>query len=225
MLIIFLLLCIFIYVHFDDTHKILSRLSSYVRRILAGESLQYDNLRKSEYDYNLTEKFIGQCGLAQCLGGYALNDLGYSCHPIATQSLQDYWHGHATLSTHFSHKLLDNIYLFDPTFIQFCHNYYDHDFVSPSTILKSSMEGRRILKDIFKKGYLEVTPRTAQIYLSSFCQGKMMPLHEAFSFVSNPPYHPYHFCFEPGDHRFSREALKTNGLLITSNKLTDNILF
>lgn len=165
---------------------------------------------------SLTKTFAGYCGLAQCIAGYALQDLSIPVRPVATQSLPDFWHGHAILTATINERL----FLIDPTFAQFCEADTMYETPSPRAILSRTPEGNTMLELLLGRGYLALTPERAGLYLASLCKGRN-PLNgdaDAYSFLERPPHHPYHFHHEPDDDMFDRKVLARNGLLIAPTR-------
>ncbi len=167
---------------------------------------------------SLAAHFKGCCGLAQCIAGYALQDRDITVQPIATQSLKDYRHGHAALSVTLTSEEKTQFFLVDPTFQQFYLEDEDDKTPPPALYLLShSEEGRELAHALIERGYADMNPQRAQLYFSSFCQGKSPfdSAEQAFAFFKNPPPHPYHFRRDIDDDSFSRPHLKARGLVIT----------
>lgn len=170
---------------------------------------------------SLQSIFTGCCGLAQCIAGYALQDLGVSVKPLATQSLGDYYrHGHAALVCEVAEESGSRWHLIDPTFEQFCVAQDAQDRSSPAFHLRQSSEGANIVAQLSKRGHVSLTPARAMLYLSSFCNG-VAPLENdaAMVFMKNPPPHPYHFRRDVDSDEYSRENLGQYGQLIDSSRL------
>lgn len=164
----------------------------------------------------LSKTFLGYCGLAQCIAGYFIEDHiildGISVKPVATQSLQGWWHGHALLSIKIATTENCCLYLLDPTFKQFMGKNGSHA-KNPFELMRQSTEGRLMANELCLYGVTRLTPFRASIYIMSFCQGHR-PFdtdNDAFEFFQSPPEHPYHFAYAPGDDRFSRPSLQAAG--------------
>lgn len=185
------------------------------------EILRYATKLHTDYlnQRDLTElqaAFAGCCGLAQCVAGYAFQDLGVPAKPLATQSLEGYWmQGHAALVVEVSEGPDSGWYLIDPTFCQFCVTQASEAAPSPSNYLKQSSAGLDIITSLRSRGYLKLTPENAALYLSAFCKG-IAPLQsdEAMAFMKNPPPHPYHFRRDIECDDYSRENLARYNQLI-----------
>lgn len=163
---------------------------------------------------DLCEKFRGLCGLAQCIAGYALQDAGTDVKPLATQSLTNYWHGHAALTVQTNDGGIERSFLIDPTFCQFLAP-SEGEGPSPVSRLHETAEGTRIAESLLENGYIELNENVAALYISSFCKGVCpLSIRDAFNFANNPPAHPYHFRRDEGCDDFSRDNLAGWGLLI-----------
>jgi hypothetical protein len=194
--------------------QLLDRLVAETRRLLLkGE--RPAEFRSGAPAKNITQIFRGLCGLAQCISGYALQDLQTEVHAVATQSLQGYWHGHAALTARLPDGGNRPLYLIDPTFIQFSEIVVDGD-LSPVSRLRETKDGQELASTLLERGYIGLTPRRAWLYAAAFCQGHapFATESEAYRFFESPPYHPNHFHHEPDDDQFSRENLGQEGLLI-----------
>lgn len=165
---------------------------------------------------DLTARFQGCCGLAQCIAGYALQDAGLKVRPVATQSLRDYWHGHAALSVEVAEAQGRNWFILDPTFCQFCAVQPDDAVPLPAFHLQQSAEGAALLAALLEDGYAALTADRAILYLAAFCRGTSpFERDKAFDFLKNPPSHPYHFRRDVDCEDFSRDNLARRGLLIS----------
>lgn len=193
----------------EDGIILLDKIVAETRLILSSLLQTADN----PSDRNLTNIFKGQCGLAQCIGGYALQDLGLNVKPLATQSLGHLnWHGHAILTVRFD----DDIYLIDPTFTQFCGSAIIDGALSPEMHLSQTQEGLFIIDQLLHHGHIRLTPERAHLYLAALCQGiePFSDNNQAYAFFRDPPSHPYHYHHEPDNDLYSRQNLYKNGLLI-----------
>lgn len=202
-------------------HAIFSQIVQRTQHKVRGALHVVQEIDRPSCAPTLSETFRGQCGLAQCIAGYALKDLGMQVHPIATQSLDAYWHGHAALSVEVESEDRTRWFIIDPTFIQFCQDVAPAEVPNPSFYLNTDEEGRSILNLLTERGFFELTPGRASSYLAAFCQGKrpFQTDDDAFAFLKRPPFHPYHFCYSPGSDRYSRETLQRDGLLIRAQSL------
>ncbi|WP_435641884.1 hypothetical protein [Micavibrio aeruginosavorus] len=165
---------------------------------------------------SLRAAFAGCCGLAQCIAGYAFQDLNLPVKAIATQSLDGHWrHGHAALVVEVAPER--SLYLIDPTFCQFCTDPLSQ---SPATHLMHSDEGADLVSSLLDKGYAKLTPEKSALYLASFCNG-IPPLDAdaAMAFMKNPPAHPYHFKRDIDCDDFSRENLGRYNQLIDCSRI------
>ncbi len=154
--------------------------------------------------------FSGKCGLAQCIIGYHLaEESNYLAKPLATQSLNGWWHGHAALVIESQTSLL----LIDPTFAQFSAS-AECDQSAPSDYLNRSPEGQELLNQLLQDGVVEVTPEIASLYLAAFCCGEapFESKDECLAFFRHPPAHPLHFAYDENDDRYSPEALQRDEL-------------
>jgi hypothetical protein len=194
--------------------QLLDRLVAETRRLLLKGERPAES-RSEAPAKNITQVFRGLCGLAQCIGGYALQDLNVDVRAVATQSLQGYWHGHAALTARLTDRGNSRLYLIDPTFIQFSDDVVD-GALSPVSRLGETKDGQELTNALLERGYVELTPRRAWLYTAAFCQGHppFATEEEAYRFLEAPPDHPYHFRQEPDSNRFSRAKLGQEGLLI-----------
>ncbi|EPA97881.1 hypothetical protein [Pseudomonas sp. G5(2012)] len=176
---------------------------------------------KSQDSTSLQSIFAGCCGLAQCIAGYALQDLGVPVKPLATQSLEGYYQqGHAVLVCKVAEKADSRWHLIDATFGQFCGEAKYLDTPSPAFYLMQSAEGAGMTAALLERGHVSLTPERAALYLSAFCNG-VAPLEKglAMVFMQNPPQHPYHYRRDIGCDDYSRENLGRYGQLIDSSRL------
>lgn len=144
--------------------------------------------------------FPGKCGNAQCIISYGLDDLGIKHSLLAIQNLGDgilphrpYQLCHVNVSVPINVEGSDRWFLIDPTFRQFFYadmpcgkSYHDN---SPGNILAESSNGADILDKLLPDGWLQLTPRLAQMYLESFNLGKKAFNRpgDAMAIFSNPP--------------------------------------
>ncbi len=152
----------------------------------------------------------GRCGFVQSLIGYALQDLGLRVKPMATQSLKEYYHGHAALSLELPIENGFKWFLIDPTFGQFCTTErcnLDIEVPDPGYYLIGTEKGKEIADSLLRKGYVEIDPTMAFLYLSSFCKGHppFKEESEAFGFLKDPPKNNMHYWF-------SRESMSRDKL-------------
>ena len=159
---------------------------------------------------SLSHDFTGQCGAAQSILFYAFADLGIKYKPFASQSLENYFFGHA------AGIISDDKgkhYLIDPTFTQFATNKNQEQ---PSDILRKSDEGCKLLEELLKKYFFEVTKDTAYLYLQSFLNKQKVNISkdEAYQFLINPPQHEYHLTYASDDRKATRTSLKNDGFLL-----------
>jgi hypothetical protein len=171
-----------------------------------GDSLE-------ENYHQLKKTFRGYCGLSQCISGYRLQDLGLSVKPLATQSLPNYYFGHAALTVLHKDNCQQRLYLIDPTFIQF-RALEDCDR-SPVHFLQCK-SGMKLQDELLNKGYVQFSPYLSHLYLTAFCNGKrpFKSDQDAFDFCKKPPKHRYHFSHGSGSNQFDRSELAKLGLLI-----------
>lgn len=199
-----------------NTPKLLDEIVMKTQEILRyATQLHADHLNQRDLT-DLQAAFAGCCGLAQCVAGYAFQDLGVPAKPLATQSLEDYWvQGHAALVVEIPEGPDSGWYLIDPTFCQFCVEAASEDAPSPANYLSQTSTGLDIVTSLLSRGYLKLTPEIAALYLSSFCMG-ISPLqaNEAMAFMKNPPPHPYHFRRDIECDDYSRENLARYNQLI-----------
>lgn len=191
-------------------------------RVILRHAIDRDFKDEEGYRNWLRESFHGYCGLAQCVAGYALQQAGAVVHPLATQSLDNNWFGHAALTVTVNTKGEDSVYLVDPTFRQFCmedDQITYEDNISPGAQLDKTFVGRVFKKEILEFGFAELTPARAALYLSSFCKGESFAEDTAFEFCKNPPPHGYHFKYDYNSDRFSPENLARQGDIIRDFKL------
>ena len=159
--------------------------------------------------------FEGACGFAQCAIKYALVDFGVvpeqAIVPIATQQLEGWWYGHASLLVEASQ---DRHFVVDPTFVQFIALSDAED--TPAAIMERSPIGRAVLDPLVEHGFFEARPPTLELYSRAFCRGAppFSSHNEALDFFRNAPPHAFHFQFAKGDNRFSRTNLEAAGLLL-----------
>jgi hypothetical protein len=205
----------------DEAENLIRQVVIYVRDMLSDGEIPRAKLSSIEFNQTIAEKFRGFCGLAQCVAGYAFRDASLSVSPVATQSLKRYWHGHAAVTVEVSKDSAPRWLVVDPTFIQFCTPVLPGQEPSPGSLLDQSYHGKQVLELLLQDGYLELTPERSQAYLAAFCRGEhpFATADEAFAFLKRPPPHEHHFCYRPGDARFSREALEARGLLFDVPKL------
>jgi hypothetical protein len=149
--------------------------------------------------------FAGCCGLAQCIAGYRLQDMGFQPEAFATQSLPEWKIGHAALVWEVSGPCGSQLFLIDPTFKQF------------STSAQNSNEQIRLFFDqLTDNGYVELKPTDCEAYLAFFCDGAspLSSAEAAYEFLRCPPRHEYHFSAGDGTSRFDRKELSDQQLLI-----------
>lgn len=168
----------------------------------------------------LMQSFAGCCGLAQCVAGYFLQDLGVAVKPIATQSLPGWRQGHALLCITAPDQAGGRSYLFDPTFIQFCHRTEESAHPTPPVDLLSGL-GEKNATMLIQDGFVELTDEIAAAYLSFFCHGEMPFASPAdcLAFCKDPYPHPYHFNAGDGTDRFSRAQLHRDGLSLQTREV------
>lgn len=166
-------------------------------------------------ELSLSARFDGCCGLAQCIGGYALQDAGFTVRPVATQSLKDHWHPHAALTVQVDAAAGHRWFLVDPTFCQFTAAASAYPVPQPVFHMQQSDEGAAMMRALLEDGYAQITAERAAIYLASLCKGTAIDPETAFAFLTNPPPHPFHFRRAAGSDAFSRENLAKRGLLLS----------
>lgn len=197
--------------HHEETEQKLHDLVRETRAVLI-RAMERERFRYEQKEFfSLRKTFEGYCGLAQCVAGYALQDAGAVVRPLATQSLEVYRAGHAALTVSVNDDSCSRLYLIDPTFVQFCRGRNNEN--APGNILDRTEAGREIKKELLEKGFIELTPERAQLYLASFCAGRapFQSTQNAFEFCTNPPAHGYHYKHDYNDDMFSRENLLRNG--------------
>jgi len=167
---------------------------------------------------NADQDFKGQRGAAQSSLYFAFKDMGMPFRPLATQSLSNYYFGHAAgIVPDFEDG---KVYLIDPTFKQFQHT--ELDAIPPADILAATEEGRFILTSLLEDGYVELTAERARLYLEAFLNGESIGLsdEEALDFITNPPDHRFHLIFSSDDTlKATPKHLRDWGLWIDTNDL------
>ena len=168
-------------------------------------------------DCSLKHDFKGQCGAAQSMLYYAFQNMGMTFRPLNTQSLSNYYFGHA--SGVLEDGKAGKTYLVDPTFAQFKHTEYDA--IPPADILGSTDEGHLILQSLLKDGYIELTPLRARLYLESFLNGENLSLsdEQAFDFILNPPQNKHHLTFGFPTIQGTPENLQAAGFWLDTQDL------
>jgi len=127
----------------------------------------------------------GYCGFAQSFIDLMLRDYGLDSKPVALQTLPGEGFGHVVLASEMETTEGKRLYLFDPTFKQFCKR-RDGE---PGQILAHMVDGERLVGRLLKDGFVELDPITATAYLSAFNKG-IPPFKtdkEALAFFADPP--------------------------------------
>lgn len=133
----------------------------------------------------------GYCGWAQSFLAYAAKDAGLKASAFAIQSLPTARFGHVALTIATPDG---KVWLLDPTFNQFCRETNNNQ---PPAFLGTQPHGRMMAHRLTKKGYCEITPELAALYLAAFCGGKS-PFDSdqaAFDFMASPPHSRYNFWY------------------------------
>ena len=96
-------------------------------------------------DRRLTHNFAGQCGAAQSILYYAFREQDKDFRPLNTQSIPDWFFGHAAGILNENGKA----YIIDPTFAQFLQA-DEVNTIAPADILKRTEEGTNILNALLQ---------------------------------------------------------------------------
>lgn len=152
--------------------------------------------------YKDLDDLHGLCGATQCFGVYVCEDLGVEAKPFVTHSFNAYY-GHAAYVVKLNVEGEEKFFLMDPTFRQFCKpescRQWNKD-PHPGYHLAQREEEIGILNTLLTQGYIELTPKIAEVYLNSFCN--FLPVFQdfasAFEFLKNPPYDSMNLWFTRG---------------------------
>ena len=173
--------------------------------------------RFSNFDRaSLTKTFNGYCGLAQCMIGLFVDEHfdGRSVRiaPFASQSLENWWFGHAAVVVTTGES--DNLrtYIIDPTFVQF-EEAESIGVVGPVQILNRTEAGSALARKLLENGVAEIDASLAFLYSSSFSHGVSSFSHpeDALNFLRNPPFHPYHFSYSDSGTLYDQRLLRERG--------------
>jgi hypothetical protein len=141
--------------------------------------------RVSEWDRSY--RYRGLCGWFQCGIGYLLQDMGFSPHAFAIQSIGDvYEHDHVALTL----KTDSGVYLIDPSFVQFADS-------GPIRFLFQSELGANLFNDLKNQGYTELTPEKSCLYLRAI-YGEKCPIQDdaaAYQFMTSGGHSKYNWVF------------------------------
>lgn len=160
-----------------------------------------------------TAPLHGRCSFSQAVSAYALNEYGLSPKNFSLQSLEGSTIGHASLTVEMNQETGPKLYLIDPTYRQFYDPEHpvikDKNIPMPGFVLAGTSAGAKLLKSLLTDGFAELTPETAEAYLSSFHNGTPPFGHadESYDFLRNPPK-------DQMEHHMDKTILENMGLLI-----------
>lgn len=121
---------------------------------------------------NRTEDVSGFCKYLSYNIGDELNSRGINVAYLNINELTDINYDHYFLVAYNEMNENINYYLIDPTYEQFLkkenHSLNPKFKKWPSEILNQSNEGKRILKSLISNGYVKITNKDINTYLSSF---------------------------------------------------------
>jgi hypothetical protein len=172
---------------------------------------------------SLTKTFNGYCGLAQCMIGLFIDEhfdrQSVKIAPFASQSLENWWFGHAAVVVSASEGKDVRSFIIDPTFVQFVEA-KDIGIAGPIQILQRSEEGAALAKKLSETGVAEIDATFAELYASAFCQGvsSFQCPEDALQFLRNPPQHPYHFSYSGSGTMYDAGMLRERGYTISTNQ-------
>jgi len=153
----------------------------------------------------------GYCGLAQSFLDLTLRDYGLVSKPIALQTLPNPF-GHVVLTSEIETTEGKKVFLFDPTFKQFCKG----NRGEPGEILANMPSGEGLMDRLLKDGFLELTPKTASSYLAAFNSGiqAFKTDEESMKFFAEP---------QPNDNNrwFKRPFFLEKGYIGAEPKIKD----
>jgi hypothetical protein len=137
--------------------------------LLLALEIQYARTGNPEFKPDLaTATLSGYCGLAQCFIDVTLQDYGFVSKPVAMQTLPYGGFPHVALAAEFETTQGKKIFLFDPSFRQFCTGKSDE----PGAILAGLPGGKELRTRLLGDGFFELDPEKAFTYLSSFYKGR-----------------------------------------------------
>jgi hypothetical protein len=125
----------------------------------------------------------GYCGFAQSFIDLTLRDCGLLSKPIALQTLPNPF-SHVVLTSESETTEGKKVFLFDPTFKQFCKG----NKGEPGETLANMPGGQDLVDRLLKDGFLELSPKVASTYLAAFNNG-IPPFktdEEAMRFFAEP---------------------------------------
>lgn len=136
--------------------------------------------------------FTKLCGFAQDVLNKAFIDRRLSPHHANSEFLDGYASGHAFTTIRVNIDGKDTLILIDPTYRQFYQPdmpVHESGAVMPGHWVATQKGGAEFLKTFLEKGYVEMTPATAAMYLAAFCEGDLPLAGEeaAMEWMRNPP--------------------------------------
>lgn len=180
--------------------------------------------RFSNFDRaSLTKTFNGYCGLAQCMIGLFIDEhfdgQSVKIAPFASQSLEDWWFGHAAVVITAGQGEGSRSFIVDPTFVQF-DQAEAIGITGPVQILKRTESGAALAKKLSETGVAEIDGALADLYASAFRRQGISPFRcpkDALQFLRNPPEHPYHFSYSGSGTMYDADMLRERGYTICKN--------